>query len=74
MDKLIVPEWFDPWFTDLPEMASPRQIYRKLGISKDSVYRAIWNCELDAIRTGKRWNIPRPALKEWMLKNMEINR
>lgn len=71
----IAPEWFDEWFGGIfPEDSyAPFQVWTRLGISKDRVYRAISYGELDAFRLGGRWMIPRPGLRAWLLDNYSLN-
>jgi excisionase family DNA binding protein len=71
----LTPEWFEDWFSDtFPEDAyAPFQVWTRLRISKDRVYRAIAYGDLDAFRLGSRWTIPRPALRAWLLDNYSLN-
>lgn len=78
MNDLIIPDWFDDWFGDhFPEKEktiSPKNAWKRLNISKDRIYRAIRYGDLDAIRIGGRWTIPRPAFRQWLIERFEINR
>lgn len=71
----MTPEWFEDWFQDrFPEDSyAPFQVWTRLGISKDRVYRAIAYGDLDAFRLGGRWMIPRPGLRSWLLENYSLN-
>ncbi|AOY57202.1 MULTISPECIES: excisionase family DNA-binding protein [Desulfococcus] len=71
----ITPEWFDTWFdAKFPEEEyGPKDIRRIMGIGKSRVYRAIDSGELEAIRVGTWWLVPRPALKAWLLAGYNLN-
>lgn len=72
----IEPEWFGEWFGERfkrPIDYSPGMVVRALSIPESRVYRAISDGSLEAIRTGGRWLIPRPALKKWLLNGYNLN-
>jgi len=65
-----VPKWFGEWFRDrFPGGEGPfrpPEVWEQIECSKSSVYRAIQDSELEAIRVGGRYLIPRPALRSWL--------
>lgn len=74
----LVPTWFDDWFKDLfpndQPVLKPSEVIQTLKIPKDRLYRAINYGALDAFRTGKRrWHIPRPGLKNWLIECYTLN-
>lgn len=78
MPDLYEPEWFQEAFNDLfpAEKATlaPKQIYLTLGWPKDRVYRAIKRNNLDAYDFGgKQYEVPRTALKKWLLRKLKRN-
>lgn len=73
----FIPEWFDKWFFALfpksKPVLKPMEVAYTLHIPKDRVYRAMNYGELDSIKTGGRWIIPRPGLKQWLLERYTLN-
>lgn len=70
------PEWFPEWFDSRFRRRidySPGMVVRALGIPESRVYRAIGDGSLEAIRTGGRWLIPRPAIRRWLLEGYSLN-
>ena len=51
-------------FEDLPELLRPREVRAFLGVSPDTIYRAIQNGELPHRRIGNNIFVPKSALLE----------
>ncbi|AOY60105.1 MULTISPECIES: helix-turn-helix domain-containing protein [Desulfococcus] len=71
----LTPTWFPPWFDETfsREVYSPRELPGILELSKSAVYRALKTGDLDAFRVGKRWAVPKPAIREWLLDAYTLN-
>ena len=72
---LIEPDWFARWFNAhfTRPTYGPMDVARRIGIPKDAIYGALLRADLDGFRIGSRWRIPRPALREWLLRSVFIN-
>lgn len=74
---MLEPQWFNNWFNHRfpPHRPSfgPLCVADKLDIDKNVVYRALACGELDGIRTGRKWIVPRDALRQWLLERVSIN-
>jgi hypothetical protein len=75
LENALTPEWFDEWFAkNFREAAySPRDLQRRLRLNRGGLYRALQTAELEGIRRGGRWIIPRPALRSWLVRGYSLN-
>lgn len=73
---MLEPIWFDHWFEErfpAGREYGPLEVAEALGVNKNVVYRALACGELDGIRTGRKWIIPRQAIRDWLLERVAPN-
>lgn len=72
---MLEPQWFDTWFAEhFPRRHyGPLEVADALGVDKNVIYRALAFGELDGIRTGRKWIIPRQAVRDWLLERVSVN-
>ncbi len=73
--EMFKSEWFDKWFENCfgdKENFSPLEIACVLRVSKNSIYRAIKEGKLEAIKCENRFIIPRDALRKYLLERNTI--
>ena len=54
-------------FKECPDVLTPKQVAKALGISKNSVYRLISSRALGCKRIGRKIIIPKPCLIDYVL-------
>ena len=52
------------------EVMNVRQASQYLGISPDTLYRYITECEIPAFKLGNRWKLRKTILDRWMERKM----
>ncbi len=75
-NNLIVPDWFVIWFeTEFGEIESftVGDLLRHHRFGKHQVYTALASGNLGGIKAGGKWIIPRPALRDWLIENFNLN-
>ncbi len=50
----------------------PSEVVKMTGLSKASVFEALWSGDLKGYRVGKAWLIPVDALHEWVRGNGRV--
>lgn len=71
---MIKPDWFDEWFNGLfrGHIFTPKEVAGILRSGKTRIYSALEMGELEAIRIGRGWCIPRKCLKTWLLSGWNL--
>lgn len=64
-------EWFEAKFPK--ETTTPGHLIRKLELPRSVIYGALQTGELQAFCIRKRWYIPVPALKKWLIERYNMN-
>jgi excisionase family DNA binding protein len=64
--ELGLPEVDDDVLKDYPDVLTPKDIKKILGISVNRVYELLGSGEIHAIRIGRLYRIPKHTFSEWL--------
>ncbi len=73
-NNLIIPDWFASWFcAEFGETESFSVRDLRCYFGKHQIYTALTTGSLGGIKAGGKWIVPRPALRDWLLENFNLN-